>query len=271
MARPQASISNLDYHADPAISASHLKAINTSPLHYWARYLDPNRVAPEPSPAMKLGTLVHCLVLEPEELPHRYRRVPDGIDRRTKDGKQQWAELEATGLELIKAADWDAANAMADSVHRHPAAAQLLQRAGGMAELSFWWDDSSTGLRCKCRPDWFTDQVVDLKTTADASPAGFARSVANFGYHVQAAHYLAGTGVERFSFVAVEKQPPYAVAVYQLDAAAMAIGDALRLDALNRIVQCRKADQWPGYGDDEQVISLPKWASPADLMTADDF
>jgi hypothetical protein len=35
---------NADYHADPAISASHLKAITQqSPYHYWSRFLDPKR------------------------------------------------------------------------------------------------------------------------------------------------------------------------------------------------------------------------------------
>jgi hypothetical protein len=34
---------NADYHADPAISASHLKAVMQSPYHYWSRFLDPKR------------------------------------------------------------------------------------------------------------------------------------------------------------------------------------------------------------------------------------
>jgi hypothetical protein len=34
---------NEQYHADPAISASHLKAVMQSPYHYWSRFLDPKR------------------------------------------------------------------------------------------------------------------------------------------------------------------------------------------------------------------------------------
>jgi hypothetical protein len=41
---------NADYHADPAISASHLKAVMQSPYHYWSRFLDPKRPTVEPSP-----------------------------------------------------------------------------------------------------------------------------------------------------------------------------------------------------------------------------
>lgn len=269
-AQPQPSISNADYHADPAVSASHLKAISISPLHYWARYVDPDRITPEPTPAMRLGSMVHCTVLEPHELPHRYLRVPDGIDRRTKDGKAAWAELEASGKELIKAADWDMAMAMAEACWRHPAAGKLLRQPDGLAELSFWWSDGD--LRCKCRPDLLAgDVIVDLKTTTDASPAAFARAVVGFGYHLQAAHYLAGTGAARFVFLAVEKAPPYAVAVYELDAAALATGEQLRQEAMHVIRQCRQADHWPGYSDDCQTLSLPKWAVPTDLITPDQF
>jgi hypothetical protein len=40
---------NADYHADPAISASHLKAVMQSPYHYWSRFLDPQRPTVEPT------------------------------------------------------------------------------------------------------------------------------------------------------------------------------------------------------------------------------
>jgi hypothetical protein len=63
---------NADYHADPAISASHLKAVMQSPYHYWSRFLDPRRPTVEPSSAMRLGSLAHCAVLEPDELSKRY-------------------------------------------------------------------------------------------------------------------------------------------------------------------------------------------------------
>ncbi len=55
---------NADYHAHPAISKSHLDLIARSPLHYWARYIDPKRVIPEPTPAMRIGSAVHTHVLE---------------------------------------------------------------------------------------------------------------------------------------------------------------------------------------------------------------
>lgn len=257
------TISNADYHADAAVSASHLKEAMRSPYHYWARYLDPNRTPVEPTAAMELGTLVHTAVLEPDELLQRYAVAGD---RRTKAGKEQAERMAADGIEAVSESDMALALGMAASVRNHPAAAALL--AHGQAEQSFWWTDLSTGLRCKCRPDWYQGiTVVDLKTTTDASPAAFASSVAKFGYHIQAAHYLAGLhGAELFVFIAVEKTAPYAVAVYELDAAAMALGRTMRDNALDVIATCKAADLWPGYGDTSvQTISLPAWATKSTI------
>ena len=261
--------SNAEYHADPAISTSHLHAVAASPYHYWKRYLDPDRRPVEPTAAMRLGSLVHCAVLEPDELLQRY-----GVagDRRTKAGKEQAAAMAAEGIEAVSEADMVTALLMADAVRQHPAAAALLTT--GKAEQSFWWDDQQTGLRCKCRPDWMTGSVlVDLKTTIDASPAGFARSVAAYRYHVQARHYLSGTFAERFVFIAVEKTYPYAVGVYELDAAAMEHGETLRRRNLATIADCKAINEWPGYGTDIQPLSLPGWAlrDDSNTMTSEEF
>jgi exodeoxyribonuclease VIII len=260
------TISNADYHSDPAISASHLHAVAASPYHYWKRFLDPKRPTVPPTAAMRLGSLVHCAVLEPDELHKRYAVAPD---RRTKDGKALAAVMEAAGMEAVTAADMEQALAMAASVRANADAAALLKT--GKAEQSFWWDDQLSGLRCKCRPDWTTnDTLVDLKTTTDASPAGFARSVAHWRYHVQADHYMAGTYARRFVFIAVEKAYPYAVGVYELDEATMDHAIELRRQNLQTIADCRAISEWPGYN--AQTISLPKWALQSiDAVTSDDF
>ena len=265
---PMRVTTNADYHADPAISASHLHAVAKSPYHYWSRFLDPQRPKVEPTAAMRLGSLVHCAVLEPDELTTRYGVCPS---RTTKAGKEQAAAMQAAGIEAVTSSDMELALAMAGAVRSHQAAAALLR--SGAAEQSFWWDDAPTGMRCKCRPDWLNGTtVVDLKTTTDASPAGFAKSVANFRYHVQANHYLAGLAAERFVFIAVEKSYPYAVGVYELDADAMQCGEELRRNDMQTIADCRAILEWPGYDNSIKTISLPKWAlNPSTSMTSDDF
>ena len=261
-------ISNADYHADPAVSASHLKTVMQSPYHYWSRYLDPDRVAMVPTAAMRLGSLTHCAVLEPDELTKRYQLAPD---RRTKEGKAAVVEMAAAGIEAVSEADLAQALQMADAVRSNSTAALLL--SNGQAEQSFWWDDIATGMRCKCRPDWFDGEtIVDLKTCQDASAAGFAKAVAQWSYQVQAAHYLCGTLAKRFIFCAVEKTAPYAVGVYELDAEAMVHGSVLRHNALQRIQDCRAINEWPGYTDGIQTLQLPGWAlKDQTTFTSEDF
>ena len=263
-------ISNADYHADPAVSASHLKEISRSPYHYWSRYLDPDRTPTIATSAMKLGSLTHCCVLEPDQVSARYGITPD---RRSNAGKALAAEMEASGIEAVTAQEREQALAMAASVRNNSTISSLL--SNGAAETSHWWGDVATGMRCKCRPDWLSadgETIVDLKTCQDASPAGFAKAVAAFQYQLQAAHYLCGTLAKRFIFVAVEKSAPFATACYELDAQAMVHGSVLRHNALQRIQDCRAINEWPGYTDGIQTLQLPGWALKDNTtITSEDF
>jgi len=264
------NISNTDYHADPAISASQLKEISRSPYHYWSRYLDPDRTPTIATSAMKLGSLTHCCVLEPDQVSACYGITPD---RRSNAGKALAAEMEASGIEAVTAQEMEQALAMAASVRSNSTVSSLL--SNGAAEQSFWWDDVSTGLRCKCRPDWLSADgatIVDLKTCVDASPSGFASAVGRFSYQLQAVHYLCGTLATRFIFVAVEKAAPYAIGVYELDAQAMVHGAVLRHNALQIIQDCKAVNSWPGYTDGIQTLQLPSWAlKDQTTITSEDF
>jgi len=260
------------YHAHPAISKSGLDLIARSPLHFWARYLDPNRVPTEPTAAMRLGTAVHTHVLELDQWQQRYITAPEGIDRRYKVGKEAWAAFEAQseGRTVISREDADLVMKMGRSVFGHPAAAMLLGLPG-KAETTHMWTDAATGLQCKCRPDWLTDDgllIVDPKTTENASPREFARSIAEWRYHVQAAWYLDGleqtTGIrpEQFIFICVEKKAPFACAVYAADAEMIAAGAQTAARDLEVLATCKAADAWPGYNNQIEPISLPAWMRP---------
>jgi len=263
---------NAAYHRHTAVSKSHLDQVARSPLHYWARYLDPNRVEPEPTPAMVIGSALHTHVLELDTWDDRYVTCPDGIDRRTKQGKAEWESFSAAsnGRTVLSKADAELVMKMGQAIYAHPAAAFLLQRPG-QAERSYFWTDEATELECKCRPDWMTNDgqlIVDLKTTEDASPAGFRKSVANFRYHVQAAWYLDGleraTGQrpEQFIFICVEKKPPHAVAVYAASTEMIAAGERTAETDLARLALCKQTGEWPGYSNQIETIDLPPWMRP---------
>ena len=262
---------NTAYHAHPAISKSHLDQVARSPLHYWAAFLDPARQPREATPAMVIGSAVHTHVLELDQWDARYVTAPEGIDRRTKMGKAEWEVFTtaSTGRTVLTKADADLVMRMGRAVFGHPAAAMLLGLPG-KAETTHMWTDAATGLQCKCRPDWLTNDgriMVDVKTTENASRE-FARSIAQWRYHVQAAWYLdgiehsTGTRPEQFLFVCVEKKAPFACAVYAADAEMIAAGAKAAARDLEVLATCKAADAWPGYSDQIEPISLPAWMTP---------
>jgi exodeoxyribonuclease VIII len=221
---------------------------------------------------MAIGSAVHTHVLELDQWDARYVTAPEGINRRTNAGKAEWEafEVASTGRTVLAKADAELVMRMGHSVFAHPAAAMLLAMPG-KAETTHMWTDQATGLRCKCRPDWLTDDgslIVDLKTTEDASPMGFRKSIANWRYHVQASWYLDGlehaTGKrpDQFIFICVEKKPPFACAVYAADVEMIQIGAEAAARDLDVLATCKVANAWPGYSDQVEMISLPPWMRP---------
>lgn len=264
-------ISNDAYHGGAGISKSGLDVLARSPLHYWSKYLDPKRERREPTPAMVLGTAIHTAVLEPGEFAKRHHVAPV-VDRRTKDGKAMWEEAlagaAAAGADLITASDFATCQAISEQVRKHPTARKVFEV--GQAELSCFWTDAETGVLCKCRPDWLgMPLVVDLKSTEDASPEGFAKSAWNYRYWVQAAWYVDGieqaTGQrpDAFVFAAFEKSAPYASAFYFADDAMIQMGRAEYRRILRLYADCLAADSWPGYTTDVTPLAIPAWAAKA--------
>lgn len=254
------ALSNADYRALDAVGKSDLDLIARSPAHW-------KHAVREETPALRIGSAVHCAVLEPARFAADYVTAP-ACDRRTKAGKEALAEFEAAnaGKTVLSAEDAQLCTLLALSAQAHPRAASLLRY--GQPEVSALWTDAEFGVRCRARIDWLTAHgwVLDLKTTQDASRAAFARSCASYRYHVQAAWYLDGYLAASgelplgFVFLAIEKAPPYAVALYELDAEAVEWGRRLARRDLARYAAARELDCWTAYPPEVQSLSLPRWA-----------
>ena len=260
---------NDQYHSGPGVSKSHLDTIaGASPRHYWHKYINPDRVREEPTPAMVLGSAIHSAILEPDLFPLEYVADP-GINRRTNAGKAEYEAFvaENAGKIVLNDEQMQTCLAVRDAVHLHPVAAGLLQ--GGDAEQSFYAIDPETGELIKCRTDYLAgDLIVDVKSTEDASPDGFGKSAANFRYPMQVAWYrhvmnaAFGEHPQHWVFLAVEKKPPYAIGLYfaEPDMVQRALL-ACRRD-LMRIVNCKRTGQWPDYGAEALPLNLPAWWRP---------
>ena len=253
-----------EYHAGPGVSKSHLDLIAKAPaLLLWSRsapYVG--------SPTMDLGTAFHTLVLEPERFACEYVVAPD-VDRRTKDGKAEWADFvaatETGGLTVIAADDRERLAHMRASLYAHPVARNLLT-ADGDVEASIYWTDPETGELCRCRPDKLVPSrrvILDVKTADDVDR--FDKSLANYRYHVQHAHYTDGVQTElggewAFLFIVVSTSLSagrYPVRVFQLDPTAVDAGARERRENLNAYAASRRSDRWPGI----EILSLPRWAA----------
>lgn len=255
-------VTDEQYHADyHSLSSTGARKLLACPARFkWDR--DHPSTA---SKALDFGKIAHTLILgEGGSIA-----VIDAPDWRTKAAQAERDSARESGATPVLKADYEAAQAMRDAVMAHSTAAALF--ADGVAELSGWWLDDDTDVTLRFRPDWLTtldDQpvCVDLKTTVNADPSEFVRSVAKFGYHAQAAWYLRGLewhGIPdaRFLFVCVEKAAPYPVSVIELDADALAEGAWQNRQAINLYRQCLDADYWPAYGTQIHTISLPPWAT----------
>lgn len=245
------------YFEADANNASALKQAAKSMAHYYQyRYLG---VDMPPTPAMQFGTLCHALILEPDT--HNFAGMPDFGDLRKKDNKELKAQWEAAnaGKIGIKMDDWTRANNIRDVV-MGSRASDLLH---GEFETPCFWREMD--MDQKALFDCVNTSVIDLKTTMDASPEGFAKQSFNLGYHIQVAQYRAGFEMTRFSvpdfyFIAVETQPPHNVAIYRASEDLCERGAEIRLSLLDRIKTCMDKDEWPGYGSNTHILDLPRWA-----------
>lgn len=253
-------ISNRDYHADPALGSTSLKTLATrTPAHYQHEKLHPKF-----SDAFTLGTAAHSLILEnsTENIV-----TVDADSWMTKAAKEEKAAALADGKQPLLLKEWAQVIAMRESVMRHPLAKTAL--TGGTPEESvFWAHESGTAL--KCRPDMLHqggklgNLIVDLKTVQSAAPEEFSKSAANFGYHIQQAHYQAGlkaaTGdAFAFAFVLVEKSAPYFVSVVELHADDVARGADMVERSIRIFNECQASGKWPAY-ESSAPIELPRWA-----------
>ncbi len=260
------------YHADQSIGHSGILRMLKSPAHLREALDHP----PQPTPAMAFGSAVHAYVLEPDRFAEEFV-VAEKFDRRTKEGKEAAARFEEAnqGKTVIASEDLATLSRMRAAVLAHQGAASLLGQ--GEAELSAFWTDAATGIACRCRPDWLNETaIVDLKSCLDASSRGFSRAIANLGYDVQAAFYVDGvksvTGSDLpFLFVAVEKEPPHAVAVYRADPELIEIGRRKYRAALQLLQWCQESGTWPAYqpAGEVELISLPRWAANAEAFEFD--
>lgn len=271
------------YHGSPGCHYSTLKHARRSLAHAREQVLHPS----EPTAAQLFGTAFHAAALQPVYFASAYAQPPTTEDealrnkdgtpsKRTKEGQAIWAAwgAEHHGATVVSRDDYAALSGMVAAVVAHPLALALLA-ASGDTEVALYWQDPEHGTAMRGRLDVLCDHdgttVVDLKETRDASPGAFARDVARYDYHLQAAMYLdglaalAGERRRRFLWVAVERERPYGVAVYEPTPEALEQGWRDYRWLLARWAEAERTGEWPSYPVGAQQLHLPPWAMTREL------
>lgn len=259
------------YLAIPAASNTALGHLQRTASHLRA-YLrgKPTFVDPQ-----SIGRAFHALALEGEEaFLARYARAPKEADNK---GRKPWLEWVRTVPESVipmKATDFDAALEMGRGLREDPVCAFALEGVT-QTELTVVWIDEATGVKCKARIDALNPSlgtIIDLKSTTDAAPRAFSRSIYNYGYYRQAAFYHAGAkaglgfDAEEHICIAHEKEDPWVPVVYRIREDAVTAGHdeiwgtPTKEGLLPRYARCLESDVWPGYTDQFVDITLPPWA-----------
>jgi hypothetical protein len=269
MPRIDLELSIEEYHAGEGVCSTDLRHIARSPAHY----VEYRKTRRSPTPAMILGSVFHCLALEPETFELEYAIEPE-LDGRTKEGKAKRAEfqLASQGKRIIECTVYETAVAMATSLMAHPLARSLV--TGGVAEQSIFWESAAVdGVLCKCRPDFVKDLgdgrylIVDLKSTEDARQEAFEKSAWNQRYYVQAPYYwdgctaAFGRAPAGFVFIATEKDPPYAVSIYEASVEMLGAGRDEYRRNLRTYKECMDSGVWPAYPAEIRKLMPPKWAA----------
>jgi hypothetical protein len=197
-----------------SLSFSKLRAFTVSP-DYFIRYClrETKRTK-----AMRFGSMLHCLVLEPNRFSEFYATVPDGVKLNTNEGREaffaflaqtagermsdfetelgraatfrdykalaEWLEL-SQGIEFVNNTDRDNSHRMAEAILSDPRAAEIINTATDLEQAV---DFDLAGWKWRGKIDIRTGgDIADLKKVKDADPRNRSLrwNLADDGYFVQ--------------------------------------------------------------------------------------
>ena len=286
----------VDLLPEPSLSSTGAKTLlGKSPLHFWhASAMNPDRVEQD-KPHFNVGKAAHDMILLHDRWPAHYFVTSEGFSRaKTKQCGPEISEADeaaASGFTVLSFDQAETVRAVAAAIQKCPLAVACL--TNGVTEETLAWQDPLTERWLRARPDFrpntipmrhATRVVADLKFVAptNASPAGFARAIENFGYHQSAAWYWDGIKAvydiapTHWLHVVVEKEAPYCVSLYELPREDIERGRVLNRRAITIFDRCMKEGRWPGYAPDSIPVGLPHWArmriddlSPQEMAFAD--
>lgn len=262
-------LSSQAYHDERGhISSSQLIHVLRTPAHYLYHS---QQGSDEESDLMRMGTAVHCMVLEPNEFQNRYVMAPRRYDKRK---KVDLAELEAIaaqypGKTILEPDEQVTLKKIVHGLRNHAKARHLLSTTG-QSEVSIFWRDDLTGLDLKVRIDRLvqfgsTGTLVEVKSTEDASKDAFRRKIAAMEYDVRAVMYADGCQkafgfTPQIEWLVIERETGF-VATYKPSPKMLRRARRRYEEARIALAHAMKLNSFPAYqtGEVSEEIDLPSW------------
>lgn len=275
------------YKKIDAFNQSGLLDIFDCPARYWY-----NKNNQKDTDAMRFGRMLHTAVLEQHLFDERYIVMPDftiGIVN-PKDGlpykapklsgeyqaKKKLFEAQNTDKEVVSIEQYSDMIQLQKSLILKPETNWIFEQKLQQRELTLVWEDASTGLMCKARIDialFRTSSysqayyLADVKKTISSNEFKFISSVEKFGYHIQAAHYMAGAEAlgmledeADFIHVTFEQEAPHLIGCFKIGKSALEAGRQELRKGMEIYKRCKEANEWPGYPDGIKDIDFGKEA-----------
>lgn len=229
------------------------------------------------SESKSFGSLVDCLALTPDKFaqqfavkPATYRDTKSGEDKKWNGNSTVCKEWLAAneGVECLTCDELAEGKKAASALMADEAIAAVIKNSDKQCRYDAVWHDDETGVDVPVKtlvdlvPNWDVF-LADLKTTNSAAAKPWVKSVANYGYDVQAALFLDVFNAGRwnlatrneFRHILVENYPPYATGKRILSEEFLSRGRAIYRAALTLYARCIHTGKFPNY-DEMETTSL---------------
>ena len=241
------------FSPDSWLSKSTVFELYQSSLYKW-RYFERTFKTTD---AMTWGSLVDCLITAPDDFAAQFAVSPfDSF--RTKDAKEWKAEKNESGVAIVtEDLITKAKQATQHLTETHEVAAEIINNSAKQVVMlnKIQTPFSDKPINLKALADFVPNNkpyLADLKTTNDFTPNGFAKTIAKYGYHVQASHYLDMWNAanpddqrDRFLIIWQDSKAPYEVAISEIPQSDIFDGRDLFTHLLGKIIRAAEKDHFP--------------------------
>jgi len=257
------------FDPDSFLSKSVIWELQDSSLYRW-RFAPKDQSKVAEKKCVQDGSIIDTLITTPDELDE-VAAVHSFESFRSKEAREFRDEAIAEGRVPNHEKDLGEARKAARAYFTDPVIGPIVKDArkqvvciGEVCEI-----------QSKCLIDIAPDDgpvLWDIKRTARLNKSALEKTLATFGYHVQAAWYLhlwnqqhPDRPKDRFGFLWQLSEPPYELVATELPAFDIAAGEDWIRYQCERLKTATEKNLWPGLFDDQiTMLGRPAWAGMKD-------